>query len=171
MRHAGLHGRPRRRGAGAGPPRQPPVRGRREPLRPLRDGRPAQGLRPGRQAMAGGGFKRRLFSVAWPTGEFGGMNLEGAVRLGYRRELDAIADPAERRRLRRHQAGRADRARQSPQRRHLLRVRRRHRPRRHPPLDRRRLHQRPRPRPSPDETPLRRHLVSQRSIWIQPVTA
>jgi acetyl-CoA carboxylase carboxyltransferase component len=34
--------------------------------------------------------------VAWPTGEIGGMGLEGAVRLGYRRELDAIADPQDR---------------------------------------------------------------------------
>ena len=50
----------------------------------------------GAQAMAGGSFKAPLFCVAWPTGEFGGMNLEGAVRLGYRRELDAIADPTER---------------------------------------------------------------------------
>jgi acetyl-CoA carboxylase carboxyltransferase component len=50
----------------------------------------------GAQAMAGGTFKAPLFCVAWPTGEFGGMNLEGAVRLGQRRELDAIADPAER---------------------------------------------------------------------------
>jgi acetyl-CoA carboxylase carboxyltransferase component len=36
--------------------------------------------------------------VAWPTGEFGGMGLEGAVRLGYRNELEAIADPDERER-------------------------------------------------------------------------
>jgi acetyl-CoA carboxylase carboxyltransferase component len=50
----------------------------------------------GAQAMAGGSFKAPLFCVAWPTGEFGGMGLEGAVRLGYRRELDAIDDPAER---------------------------------------------------------------------------
>jgi acetyl-CoA carboxylase carboxyltransferase component len=50
----------------------------------------------GAQAMAGGSFKAPLFCVAWPTGEFGGMGLEGAVRLGYRRELDAIEDPAER---------------------------------------------------------------------------
>jgi acetyl-CoA carboxylase carboxyltransferase component len=35
--------------------------------------------------------------VAWPTGEFGGMGLEGAVRLGYRKELDAIDDPDARR--------------------------------------------------------------------------
>jgi len=50
----------------------------------------------GAQAMAGGSFKAPLFCVAWPTGEFGGMNLEGAVRLGYRKELDAIRDDAER---------------------------------------------------------------------------
>src|SRR3954470_991708 len=52
----------------------------------------------GAQAMAGGSFKAPLFCVAWPTGEFGGMNLEGAVRLGMRRELDAIDDPEERER-------------------------------------------------------------------------
>jgi len=52
----------------------------------------------GAQAMAGGSFKAPLFCVAWPTGELGGMGLEGAVRLGYRKELDAIEDPAERER-------------------------------------------------------------------------
>ena len=50
----------------------------------------------GAQAMAGGSFKAPIFTVAWPTGEFGGMGLEGAVRLGYRRELDAIDDPERR---------------------------------------------------------------------------
>jgi acetyl-CoA carboxylase carboxyltransferase component len=53
----------------------------------------------GAQGMAGGSFKAPLFTVAWPTGEFGGMNLEGAVRLGQRRELDAIEDPVERERV------------------------------------------------------------------------
>ena len=48
----------------------------------------------GAQAMAGGGFKAPLFTVAWPTSEFGGMGLEGAVRLGMRRELEAIEDDA-----------------------------------------------------------------------------
>src|SRR5438105_8803638 len=48
--------------------------------------------------MAGGGFKAGLFGVGWPTSEFGGMGLEGAVRLGMRRELEAIEDPAERER-------------------------------------------------------------------------
>jgi acetyl-CoA carboxylase carboxyltransferase component len=52
----------------------------------------------GAQAMAGGSFRQPIFTVAWPTGELGGMGLEGAVRLGFRRELDAIADPAERER-------------------------------------------------------------------------
>ncbi|HEX9260067.1 MAG TPA: carboxyl transferase domain-containing protein, partial [Acidimicrobiales bacterium] len=53
----------------------------------------------GAQAMAGGGFKVPMFTVAWPTGEFGGMGLEGAVKLGYRKELAAVEDPAERRQL------------------------------------------------------------------------
>ena len=57
----------------------------------------------GAQAMAAGSFHAPLFTIAWPTGEFGGMGLEGAVRLGYRSELAAIADPAEREALyRRH---------------------------------------------------------------------
>jgi acetyl-CoA carboxylase carboxyltransferase component len=50
----------------------------------------------GAQAMAGGSFKATLFTVTWPTGEFGGMGLEGAVKLGYRKELQAIEDPEER---------------------------------------------------------------------------
>jgi acetyl/propionyl-CoA carboxylase alpha subunit/acetyl-CoA carboxylase carboxyltransferase component len=53
----------------------------------------------GAQAMAGGSFKAPAFCVAWPTGEFGGMGLEGAVRLGYRRELDAVEDPDQRQTL------------------------------------------------------------------------
>jgi acetyl-CoA carboxylase carboxyltransferase component len=58
--------------------------------------RKAYGL--GAQAMAGGSFKAPVFAVSWPTGEFGGMGLEGAVKLGYRRELEAIEDPAQRER-------------------------------------------------------------------------
>ncbi|NEX64559.1 carboxyl transferase domain-containing protein [Noviherbaspirillum galbum] len=50
----------------------------------------------GAQAMAGGSFHAPVFTVSWPSGEFGAMGLEGAVRLGYRKELEAIADPAER---------------------------------------------------------------------------
>lgn len=48
----------------------------------------------GAQAMTGGTFPASLFTIAWPTGEFGGMGLEGAVRLGYRKELEAETDPA-----------------------------------------------------------------------------
>lgn len=47
----------------------------------------------GAMAMAGGGFSRPLYCCAWPTGEVGAMGLEGAVRLGYRDQLSAIADP------------------------------------------------------------------------------
>ncbi|MGH2808429.1 MAG: acyl-CoA carboxylase subunit beta [Actinomycetota bacterium] len=50
----------------------------------------------GAQAMAGGSFHAPLLTVSWPTGEFGGMNLEGAVRLGFRKELDSIEDPTDR---------------------------------------------------------------------------
>jgi acetyl/propionyl-CoA carboxylase alpha subunit/acetyl-CoA carboxylase carboxyltransferase component len=53
----------------------------------------------GAQAMAGGSFKAPLFTVAWPTGEFGGMGLEGAVKLGYRKELAAVDDPDQRKAL------------------------------------------------------------------------
>lgn len=59
--------------------------------------RKAYGL--GAQAMMGGSTKAPLATVAWPTGEFGGMGLEGAVRLGYRNELAAVDDPADRERL------------------------------------------------------------------------
>ncbi len=53
----------------------------------------------GAQAMAGGSFKAPVFTVGWPTSEFGGMGLEGAVRLGYRKELEAIDDLVEREKL------------------------------------------------------------------------
>ena len=53
--------------------------------------RKAYGL--GAMAMTAGDLRRPDITVAWPTGEFGGMGLEGAVRLGYRKELDAIEDP------------------------------------------------------------------------------
>ena len=61
----------------------------------------------GAQAMAGGSFKAPLFTVAWPTGEFGGMGLEGAVRLGFRKELEAVEDPEARRALFDAMVGRA----------------------------------------------------------------
>ena len=53
----------------------------------------------GAQGMAAGSYHAPYFSIAWPTAEFGGMGLEGAVKLGYRNELAAIEDPAERLRV------------------------------------------------------------------------
>lgn len=50
----------------------------------------------GAQAMTAGGFDAPVFTVAWPTGEFGAMGLEGAVRLGFRKELSAAPEGAER---------------------------------------------------------------------------
>ena len=59
--------------------------------------RKAYGL--GAQAMAGGSFHAGTFAISWPTGEFGGMGLEGAVKLGFRKELEAVAEPGQRRAL------------------------------------------------------------------------
>jgi len=56
--------------------------------------RKAYGL--GAQAMAGGSLHEPLLTVGWPTAELGAMGLEGAVKLGFRRELEAIADEDER---------------------------------------------------------------------------
>lgn len=50
----------------------------------------------GAMGMSAGGFHRPFFIIAWPTGEFGGMGLEGAVRLGFRKELEAVPEGAER---------------------------------------------------------------------------
>lgn len=41
----------------------------------------------GAQAMAAGSFHSPLFTAAWPSAEFGAMGLEGAVRLGFAKEL------------------------------------------------------------------------------------
>ena len=56
--------------------------------------RKAYGL--GVMAMAGGDLARPVHTAAWPTGEFGGMGLEGAVNLGFKKELDAASSPEER---------------------------------------------------------------------------
>ena len=50
----------------------------------------------GAMAMAKGGFHESIFTVAWPTGEFGGMGLEGAVKAGFKKELAAIENLEER---------------------------------------------------------------------------
>ena len=59
--------------------------------------RKAYGL--GQSAMAGGNLRFPYFYVAWPTGEFAPMGIEGQVKLGYRAELEAVEDPEERRQL------------------------------------------------------------------------
>lgn len=53
----------------------------------------------GAMAMTGGSFVSPVYSASWPTGEFGGMGLEGAVRLGYKKELEAVEDDKEREEL------------------------------------------------------------------------
>ncbi|MFB0949640.1 MAG: carboxyl transferase domain-containing protein, partial [Halioglobus sp.] len=56
--------------------------------------RKAYGL--GAMAMTGGSFVAPVYAAAWPTGEVGGMGLEGAVRLGFKKELEALDDLVER---------------------------------------------------------------------------
>jgi acetyl-CoA carboxylase carboxyltransferase component len=53
----------------------------------------------GAMGMTAGGFHAPVFTVAWPTGEFGAMGLEGAVRLGFRKELEAVPEGPERQAL------------------------------------------------------------------------
>ena len=53
----------------------------------------------GAQAMLGGSTARPLYTAAWPSGEFGPMGLEGAVSLGFKKELEAIADLDQRKAL------------------------------------------------------------------------
>ena len=53
----------------------------------------------GAMGMTAGGFHSPLFTVAWPTGEFGAMGLEGAVRLGFKKELEAVPEGAQRQAL------------------------------------------------------------------------
>ena len=52
----------------------------------------------GAQAMVAGSLHEPLLTVAWPAAELGPMGLEGAVKLGFRRELEAITDETERKR-------------------------------------------------------------------------
>jgi len=53
----------------------------------------------GAMAMARGGFHESFFTAAWPTGEFGAMGIEGAIKAGFKKELAAIEDPAQREKL------------------------------------------------------------------------
>jgi acetyl-CoA carboxylase carboxyltransferase component len=53
----------------------------------------------GAMAMAKGGFHESFFTASWPTGEFGAMGLEGAVKAGFKKELAAIEDPQDKKAL------------------------------------------------------------------------
>ena len=155
VRHARHDGRTGGREDRAGPPLLAAVRDRRQPPRAVRHHRAAQGLwarRPGdggRLVPCAG-----IFALSWPTGEFGGMGLEGAVKLGYRKELEAISR-SERapRPVRQDGRGRL-RARQGAQHRDLFRGRRGDRSRRLAALDRDRLLEaKPRPAHSHKKRP------------------
>jgi acetyl-CoA carboxylase carboxyltransferase component len=50
----------------------------------------------GAQALLGGSTSKPSYTIAWPTGEFGAMGLEGAVKLGFKKELAAVQDPTAR---------------------------------------------------------------------------
>ncbi len=88
--------------------------------------RKAYGL--GAMAMTAGDLRRPAITVAWPTGEFGGMGLEGAVRLGYRKGARGDRAPWRPPGALRGTGGRAVRPRPGAQRRDGVRDRRRHRP-------------------------------------------
>lgn len=53
----------------------------------------------GAMAMARGGFHESFFTAAWPTGEFGAMGLEGAVKAGFKKELASVEDQQKREEL------------------------------------------------------------------------
>jgi len=75
-----------------GSSRQPHVCGRSVAQGSIFHGRAEKGVWSGAQAMSAGDFSAPAMIVAWPTAEFGPMGLEGAVRLGYRKELEAEPD-------------------------------------------------------------------------------
>jgi acetyl/propionyl-CoA carboxylase alpha subunit/acetyl-CoA carboxylase carboxyltransferase component len=61
----------------------------------------------GAMAMSAGGFHDSFFTASWPTGEYGGMGLEGAIKHGFRKELEAIKDPEERDKMYKYMVGQA----------------------------------------------------------------
>ena len=116
----------------------------------------------GAQAMAGGSFKEPFAVGAWPTAEFGGMGLEGQVKLGFRNELAAMDDPDARRARYDELVAAAYEQRQGDPRRCLVPGRRRDRPGRLPPLRGQRVGLDPARRVPRErqEAPVRRRLVA-----------
>ena len=113
----------------------------------------------GAQAMTGGSLHEPLLTVAWPGAHLGPMGLEGAVRLGLRKELEAIADDDEREERVRQATEAAAGECQGAQRRSAVRDRRRHRPGRYPKDHRRDVDGRDRTRRGSFAASVRRHLV------------
>jgi acetyl-CoA carboxylase carboxyltransferase component len=95
-RHARLHGRAGDRENRPGAPCQPAVRHGGQAARPYFSVVLRKGYGLGAMGMTAGSFHAPIFTVAWPTGEFGAMGLEGAVRLGFRKELEALPEGAQR---------------------------------------------------------------------------
>ena len=136
-RHAGLHGRPRDRERAARCATSAACSSSAAQLRVPVAGvvlRKAYGL--GAMAMAAGGLHAPMATVAWPSGEFGAMGLEGAVELGYRKELEAARRRRRARGAVRAAGRRAVREGQGDQHGGDARDRRGHRPGRQPPLAR-----------------------------------
>ncbi len=137
LRHARLHGRPGRRAHGDRAPLRADVPRRRQSERAVA-ARSCCARATGwaRRRWPAAASRRRCSRSRWPTSEFGGMGLEGAVRLGMRRELDAIDGRAGARARLRGDGRRRLRARPRPEHGGLRRDRRRDRPGRLAPLDR-----------------------------------
>ena len=158
VRHARVHGRARARSARGGPPRQPDVRHRRQPDRAVRDDRPPQGLRPRR---AGHGRRIVEGAVVLRLVAHRGVRRHEHRGCGAARPRPGVGGDRRPRRTRAEVpvVGEASvRERRGGERRHAVRDRRRHRPRRvthldHDPADRRRRHPSARERSDRTSTP------------------
>ncbi|MFT5543215.1 MAG: acetyl-CoA carboxylase carboxyltransferase component [Glaciecola sp.] len=53
----------------------------------------------GAQAMLSGSTSSPTYMLSWPQGEFGAMGLEGAIKLGFKKELESQTDPKKRQAL------------------------------------------------------------------------
>ena len=113
----------------------------------------------GAQAMVGGSLHEPLLTVAWPSAHLGPMGLEGAVRLALRKELEAIADEAEREQRVRDLTAAAEENAKALNAAHAVRARRRDRPGRDARADRLDPRGRQRAGAADARPPLRRHLV------------
>ena len=113
----------------------------------------------GAQAMTGGSLHEPLLTVAWPGAHLGPMGLEGAVRLGLRKELEAIADDDEREERVRQATAAAQENAKALNAAAAVRDRRRHRSRRHPTAHRRDADGRDGARGGRSAAAVRRHLV------------